>query len=129
MREDICRNNHKGNPESEQANFPAYQAHSKTSRQAAERIAPVLNALQARVYRYIMDNGGSTDEAGYTALDMSPSTYRPRRIELVNMGMVKDSGRTDKTASNRNAVVWVISLPPVANKPLHQAEQLELLCK
>ena len=31
----------------------------------------------------------------------------PRRVELVESGQVKDSGRTRKTAAGRNAAVWV----------------------
>ena len=63
---------------------PAYQAHSDTSREAAEEIKVSLNALQEAVFAYIRGRGddGATDEEGCVALKMNPSTYRPRRSSL-----------------------------------------------
>ena len=83
-----------------------YQSHSATSRAAAEAIKPRLNALQARVYAYIKATGGCTDEEIIDAAKMSPSTIRPRRIELVDMGLVEDSGSTKHTRSGRSATIW-----------------------
>lgn len=85
---------------------PAYQRHSLTSLAAAEAIKPSVTALQARVLAYIKLLGGATDEELQRGLQLNPSTQRPRRIELVEKGMVRDSGRTRKTASGRNAVIW-----------------------
>lgn len=89
--------------------LPPFQAHSETSRQAAIAIEPNSEALLWQVSRYIRSCGddGCTDEEGYTALDMNPSTYRPRRIDLYDMGRVKDSGRRRRTKAGRQAVVWV----------------------
>jgi hypothetical protein len=86
-----------------------FQPQSATSRHAAEEIAGDLNALQRQVLEYLQGRGkdGSTDEEGCLALKMNPSTYRPRRIELQNAGLVRDSGLTRKTASGRAAVVWI----------------------
>ena len=58
-------------------------------------------------------SGGSAavvaaDEA-IAALKMNPSSFRPRRGELVEVGMLKDSGQRRKTASGRSAVVWVVA--------------------
>jgi hypothetical protein len=36
-----------------------------------------------------------------------PSTYRPRRVECVEFGLVRDSGLTRPTKSGRAAVVWI----------------------
>jgi DNA-binding IclR family transcriptional regulator len=59
----------------------------------------VLNLLTRKM-------GGMTDEEIQRALKLNPSTERPRRIELVQAGKVRDSGRTRKTASGRAATVW-----------------------
>lgn len=89
---------------------PARQRHSRTSVAAADGIAPVAGRLRALVYAHLVSCGeaGSTDEEGIEALGMSPSTYRPRRCECVEAGMVCDSGKTRLTKSKRKAVVWQV---------------------
>jgi len=91
--------------------FPPAQQHSPTSREAAGRIAPVTGELRRRVYDFIRERGqeGATDEEMQVALDMGPSTQRPRRVELVRGGFVIDSGRTRLTKSGRKAVVWIVA--------------------
>lgn len=85
------------------------QRHSETSVAAAESIRPDANRLRAVVLDAIRRAGadGLTDEEGIAATGLSPSTYRPRRVECVQAGKVIDSGKTRKTASGRNAVVWI----------------------
>lgn len=85
------------------------QAHSRTSVEAARRISGKSQALRARVFAYIQAQGelGATDEEVQTALGMGGSTQRPRRVDLETAGMVRDSGRTRRTTSGRQAVVWV----------------------
>lgn len=89
--------------------LPKHIDSSPTSREAAEAIAPSVNALQRAVLAHIQSCGerGCTDEEGIDALALSPSTYRPRRIELVTLGMIRDSGQVRKTRSGRAAVVWI----------------------
>jgi hypothetical protein len=60
------------------------------------------------VFHFIQEQGwrGATDEEIQTALDMNPSTQRPRRVELVDQGLIQDSGRTRLTRSKRAAAVW-----------------------
>lgn len=87
---------------------PPSQRHSATSREAAEAIQSRANGMRQRVLAYLQQHSeGATDEQLATALAMNPSTLRPRRIELVESGMVSNSNRTAKTRSGRNAVVWV----------------------
>lgn len=88
---------------------PPAQPHSATSQEAADAIRPDSNRLRSVVYAAIRGAGpdGLTDEEGIERTGLSPSTYRPRRVELVAGGMVVDSGRTRKTASGRKAAVWV----------------------
>lgn len=88
---------------------PPAQRHSPTSVLAAEAIEPRVATLRRTVLEYMRGRGedGATDEEVQDALHMNPSTERPRRVELVMGGFVRDSGRTRKTRSNRSATVWV----------------------
>jgi hypothetical protein len=82
-----------------------YQAHSGTSREAASAI----KGKSARLREQVLDElrrKPATDEELATVLNLSGNTARPRRVELVEIGIVEDSGERRKTASGRNAVVW-----------------------
>lgn len=87
---------------------PVAQAHSRTSRLAAEAIEPASATLRGQVLQYLRDQGheGATDEEMQNMLGMNPSTQRPRRIELLKLGLICDSGRVRNTSSGRKAVVW-----------------------
>ncbi len=99
-----------------------YQSHSETSREAAERIEPRRNTLRRKVLDYFKIERECTDEQGMEALEMNPSTYRPRRGELVDSGHLRDSGRTALTKSGRRAVLWEIN----EVEPQRKAENLSL---
>lgn len=87
-------------------NFTApYQAHSGTSREAASSIKGKSARLREQVLQELRRNP-ATDEELATLLTLSGNTARPRRVELVELGLVEDSGQRRKTASGRNAVVW-----------------------
>jgi len=88
---------------------PPAQRHSATSVEAAQAIEPRAATLRRRVLDYLRECGGrgATDEEMQLHLGMNPSTQRPRRIELVEAGFVRDSGATRQTQSGRKAVVWV----------------------
>ena len=60
----------------------------------------VLMALRAHPH-------GLTDHQIQKLLAMDPSTQRPRRVELVESGLVRESGIYRKTPSGRLAAVWV----------------------
>jgi hypothetical protein len=87
---------------------PPAQRHSATSRAAAREIGATAGTLRARVLGHLIECGrlGATDEEMQTALDMNPSTQRPRRIELVAAGLVYDTTATRATRSGRRAAVW-----------------------
>ena len=89
---------------------PPSVAGSPTSVAAAKEIEPVSGALRRQVYAFLRERGrtGATDEEMQDALAMSPSTQRPRRIELVQAGHVRDSGDKRKTRSGRLAMVWIV---------------------
>ena len=84
----------------------ARQAHSDTSTAAAEAIAPLAGTLQAQVLDLLTVWGPMTDEQMQSVLDLNPSTQRPRRIELMHAGFVRDSGQRGLTLSGRMAVLW-----------------------
>tara|TARA_Y100000004_G_C8600091_1_gene280196 strand:+ start:130 stop:465 length:336 start_codon:yes stop_codon:yes gene_type:complete len=88
-----------------------FQRHSFTSKQAADQIQESAKTLRAKLFRFIKSRGqyGCTDEEAQTSLPMLPSTQRPRRVELANLGLIKKNGQTRKTKSNRNAAVWIAS--------------------
>lgn len=82
---------------------------SSTSLSAAIAIEASANSLRGRTYRMLVRRGsnGATDHEIQHLSGMNPSTQRPRRIELVERGLVKDSGITRPTPSGRSAVVWI----------------------
>jgi len=88
--------------------FPPYQKHSETGFAAALEIKAPSGTLRRLVYGFIhqSDSHGATDEEIQTGLRMNPSTQRPRRVELVERGLVIDSGKKRLTNSGRQAVVW-----------------------
>lgn len=89
--------------------FTPAQSHSPTSLEAAQAILPKAGTLRRKVLDYIAAQAdGATDQEIQQALGMDPSTERPRRVELQRAGLVCDSGKTRRTASGRNAVVWIL---------------------
>lgn len=82
-----------------------YQAHSGTSREAASAIKGKSARLRELVLTELRRQP-ATDEELANLLTLSGNTCRPRRVELVELGIVEDSGNRRKTASGRNAVVW-----------------------
>lgn len=90
---------------------PPRQWHSETSSAAADEIAHDVSRLRRLVLDFLLAIGpdGATDEEMQSGIPMAPNTQRPRRIELVNQGLVKDSGQKRRTNSGRFAVVWIAS--------------------
>jgi predicted ArsR family transcriptional regulator len=82
----------------------AYQVHSETSRKAAAQIAPTAGSLRALVLEALKSQA-MTDEEIAAALQLNPSTARPRRIELQRAGLVIAAG-TKATRSGRQATIW-----------------------
>ena len=87
---------------------------TETSASALASIERSAKTLRGTLYRWLLDQGeiGATDEEMQIALSMNPSTQRPRRGELAEDGLVRESGDTRKTRSGRPAVVWVAVLNP-----------------
>lgn len=85
--------------------IPPYQRHSETSRAAAVEAAPHMATDRERVAAYLRRHGPATDEQIARDLAMNPSTERPRRVKLVEDGMVAQVGE-GRTASGRRAALW-----------------------
>jgi hypothetical protein len=101
---------------------------SATSEAAAEsqsRLAPTKRQI---VFYKLRSMGiiGMTDDEMQVALGMNPNTQRPRRIELLRMRLIIDSGLTRKTRGGEEAVVWRVKTPaelqaePALSKPTQQ---------
>jgi len=88
-----------------------YQGHSTTSERAAQEIAGSADSLRRLIYNYIAKGSPVSDEEIQDYLCMNPSTERPRRIELVKLGLVRDSGQQGKTRSGRACTLWVSCTP------------------
>lgn len=86
-----------------------YVRGSETSKAAAIAAEPNAGTQRRRVLDCLRkwQSRGLTDHQMQVWLEMNPSTQRPRRIELVRAGLVKDSGQTRLTPSGKRAVVWV----------------------
>ena len=80
-------------------------AHPDTSIEAALFVAPRTGTLRRKVYDYIKAAGGATDDEIQAALDMDGNTERPCRVELVNAGIVADSG-IRRRLDGRPRIVW-----------------------
>ena len=85
-------------------------AHPSTSHEAALRVLPKSGTQRRRVLTALMmaafGGHGLTDEELQDQLDMNPSSERPRRIELQQMGWIENSGQTRVTRSGAKAIVW-----------------------
>ena len=94
--------------------FPPSNGHP-CSDAAAEAMAPCAKTLRDQLYRFLrFFPDGLTDQQMQRLFvrrngeyGMPESTQRPRRLELVAEGRVRDSGETRKTERGRLATVWV----------------------
>lgn len=88
---------------------PPAQRHSATSREAAELMTGRAGSIRKAIYTWLVMQGdlGATDEEGQESLALPGNTFRPRRVELMEAGLVRDSGATRLTRARRKAVVWL----------------------
>lgn len=88
---------------------PASQRAPATSHQAAASMRQPAKALRPRVLAYFIRRGaaGATAEEMAEALDLPTQTATPRVRELLDAGLLRDSGRRRPTRSGRSARVLV----------------------
>lgn len=89
--------------------LPPFVASSATSEAAAASISPCTADRRAKVLAFIRSCGsaGATDSDGQRHFGWSGSSYTPRRIELERAGLVMWYGEKRKTASGRDAGVFM----------------------
>ncbi len=87
---------------------------SDTSVRAAELAETFASAARATVFLAIAGHHGHglTDEEGIEETEMSPNTYRPRRVELARAGLIAKHGERP-TVSGCKADVWWFPDPEV----------------
>jgi hypothetical protein len=83
----------------------------KTSHDAARSLDPDKLSRCRREILFLLKVRPRSDEeiaeAGYwQAFPQSPSSLRTRRSELVDAGLVRDSGRLGVTKSGRKTIIW-----------------------
>lgn len=73
---------------------PGFRKGSDTSKEAAEKIAPVASTLRGRVARLFKDAfpGNFTADEAAKALNLSPFAIRPRVTELAAAGLIERTG-------------------------------------
>lgn len=82
-----------------------------TSHTAADNITPTLRPLQAQVLAYAFGKGerGFTDPEMGLDLESISSTYRTRRAELVDYGLIEDTGNRLSFGGRNRHAVWRIT--------------------
>lgn len=80
-----------------------------TSHEAARAITGSLTAIQQEVLDFArrVGRGGFTDRQLEERFN-GRSTYRTRRSELTQAGLIVDSGHTRQLDTGRHAIVWVL---------------------
>ena len=82
---------------------------NSTRSKAATRSSPakIQQALPSGGVRRQPRRPGATDYEIHAALGMTPDTVRPRRGELVDLGMIIDSRRTRLSPQGHPMTVWI----------------------
>jgi hypothetical protein len=81
----------------------------RTSIAAARRTLPRTGSIRKRIYDYLQQSGGATDEQIEDALHISGNSVRPSRGSLVEDGLVFDTGTERPTKSGNMAIVWAVA--------------------
>lgn len=92
----------------------ARKSDPQTSKDAAREAFGSRSQTHRFIEQTLREKGPMTDEqlgdaARYAAFVVSPSGLRTRRAELVEAGIVTDSGRRARTTSGRKTIVWEIA--------------------
>jgi hypothetical protein len=90
---------------------PPHQRHSDTSRAAALNMMPKFKGLMLNLMRFFKARHelGMTDEEGQYMSGVNGNSYRPCRVKLAELGVIRDSGARRRTKSGNQAVVWVVT--------------------
>lgn len=91
---------------------PVGRNHPDTSYKAADAIAPIAGKLRQAVYAFFVERGsyGATDAEIFDRWpEKSENSLRPRRVELVEAGWLKDSGKRRLNKRGRSCCVWTVT--------------------
>jgi len=79
-----------------------------TSHMAAASVRELRPKQQAVLDMLLVEDGLTDEEIAryYRGPAQSPSGLRTRRCELVDLGLVRDSGRKAFTAAGRPTIIW-----------------------
>lgn len=102
--------------------LPAYQRTSATSRAAAEAIAPKRATLAAKLLEAYERWGPMTDDEASRRTGIGLNSLRPRRVWLVEQGLVVVAGIGTSDAG-RKATVWRLADRPSAQERASRAEE------
>ena len=82
-----------------------------TSRIAAEHVTPSLRQIQRQVLGYAVSKGatGFTDPEMNLDFGTMSSSLRSRRAELVDVGLIADTGKRHKFGGRTPYTVWRIT--------------------
>lgn len=85
--------------------------HPETAQEAAKEIKLRSGTQRAAVLLHLLEDHkagmiGSSDELIAAVTGLGPSSERPRRVELVRMGLVEPSGKTIRTSTGYEAMMW-----------------------
>lgn len=83
----------------------SYQGKHDTSYGASVYVKPRTGTLRERVLTHLQTIGPATDVDIQRQLGMVPNTERPRRVELVEGGFVRDSGLRKKHHGEEH-IIW-----------------------
>ena len=87
-----------------------------TSHEAADSMQPVIERVRRQILAHLSQTpDGATDDELEAALGLKHQTASATRRGLVIAGLVWDTGKTRKTRSGRNAIVWALDKPSKEN--------------
>lgn len=76
----------------------------------AQGLRATRSKMRSLVFAFLVGRGavGATDQEMQHGLGLHANSQAPRRVELVQAGVVKNSGRRRSTTSGHSAIVWVV---------------------
>lgn len=83
--------------------------HPETSRAAARAVTVKSGSGRGLLLRALRDSGSLTDYEMQNATGLKASTQRPRRVELVDMGLVRPSAELTRRHEGSAWTVWVLT--------------------
>ena len=84
---------------------PGYKV-SGTSQESAQRIAPQVKGLRAKVLASLSNHGPATPDETAERLGLSILSIRPRFSELKEIGLIEETGKRRRNDSGHSAEVW-----------------------